>query len=426
LLIIVLLLAPSAYAGEAARHERHLTKGILFLDLKEYPKALEELQAALKEKPDDASANLYYGVALCNTGNDAEGEKYLKKALKLDPASVRANYELGVLYYRRGLYDEARDFFETVKGAEPKTELTGLAEEHLKEIGKQKPLEKNWEVSLTTGIQYDNNVVLEPTSGVTPEGIARKSDWRAVVFLEGRYAFRVRDNVSIVPNYSFYQSMQSVLDDFNTTQHLPGVYIDYVPLRAVTLRLHYNFEYTAVDYRTYVKSHIIQPVVTIAEGQGFYTQLRYRYQRKHFNDTKLFPDNTQRDGFNSLFGVKQYIPVHQMVIVTAGYVYDKDKTDDDAWHYNGNAGELGLIVDFGKGWNTDLSGLYYCKGYKGKYMDTGKRRRDITHSYAVNLTKILNTRWDVIAGYLYEINDSSIKYFDYERQIVSLMVRMKL
>jgi hypothetical protein len=40
-----------ANAGEAGQYERYLTKGILFLDQKEYPRATEELEAAIKDKP---------------------------------------------------------------------------------------------------------------------------------------------------------------------------------------------------------------------------------------------------------------------------------------------------------------------------------------------------------------------------------------
>ncbi|MFZ3136287.1 MAG: hypothetical protein WA126_02720, partial [Thermodesulfovibrionales bacterium] len=54
--------SPDANAGEAGQFERHLTKGILFLDQKEYPKATEELEAAIKDKPEDPLANLYLGI----------------------------------------------------------------------------------------------------------------------------------------------------------------------------------------------------------------------------------------------------------------------------------------------------------------------------------------------------------------------------
>lgn len=429
MLIVFLMCSPvyssEAKAGEAGQYERHLTKGILFLDQKEYPKATEELEAAIKDKPEDPLANLYLGVAYCNTGKEQEGEALLKKALKLDPGSVRANYELGLYYYRRGLNEEARDFFESVQGAGP-GELSELAGSHIKEIDSRKPKVRNWEASITTGIQYDSNVVLEPTGGPVQGGITNKTDWRAIVYLEGKYAFKVRENLSIVPTYTFYQSMQRVLDDFNVQQHLPGVYIDFNPIKNINLRTYYTFEYTTVDYRTYIISHSIQPVMTISEGKGYYTQLRYRYQWRNFNDTKLFPTNTERNGFNSLLGVTQYIPLHRAVLLSLGYAYDKDMTEEDYWHYNGNAGEVGVRADFGRGWTADFTGLYYCKGYKGRDPATEKRRRDITHTYSTNLTKRINTHWDITAGWMYEVNDSNIKVFDYERQIVSLMVRFRL
>jgi hypothetical protein len=425
-IVLSLIFSSPVFAEDTSRYEINLTKGILSLDRKDYPGATEYFQAALKEKPDDSSATLYLGIALYNSGKEQEGEKLLKEALKLDPLSPRANFELGLLYYKRGIYDEAKDFFETVKTQAPKTELSGLAGYYTNEIEKKQTKVKNWSVSLTTGIQYDSNVVLEPSDGALPEGISHKSDWRWVAYLEGKYTFLITDRLSISPTYSFYLSAQRTLDDFNVTQHLPGILMQFSIMRNLFLRVHYTFEYTSVDYQKYLVSHTIYPVVTIAEGKGFFTNLRYRYQRKHFNDTKLFPTNTERDGFNSLLGVTQYIPVHRAVLVSAGYAYDKDMAETDFWLYNGNAVDLGVRTDFGKGWVADLSGQYYCKGYKGKYPGTDRRRRDITHTYSVNLTKSINPKLHITAGWMREVNDSSIKTFDYERDIVSVMVKVQI
>jgi Flp pilus assembly protein TadD len=115
LLLLFLIVSSVAYAEEKATLERSVTKGILALDQQDYEKAVDYFHDAVQEKPDDPSANLYLGIALNNSGNEQEGEYFLKKSLNLDPLSPQTNLELGILYYKKGLYAEARDFFETAK-----------------------------------------------------------------------------------------------------------------------------------------------------------------------------------------------------------------------------------------------------------------------------------------------------------------------
>jgi tetratricopeptide (TPR) repeat protein len=430
-IILSLLFSVPVFAGDTARFEGHLTKGVLSLDQKEYQKAADSFKAALEVKPDDPSATLYLGVALSKSGNEKEAETFLKKAVSLDPQSPRANFELGVLYYQKGNYHEAKDFFETTKALSPKGELSGPADAYIAEIEKsereaKKEGQKNWALGLSVGEQYDSNVILEPSDGALPEGISGKSDWRTVFYLDGRYSPLMKDNFSIDLTYSFYQSLQSKLDDFNVQQHLPGILISYAVMKDVLLRLDYTFEFTTVDYETYLLSHSIQPVITIAEGKGFFTNLRYRFQQKDFRDTNLFETNSQRDGENHLFGITQYIQLHKAVLASIGYAYDRDLAEKDYWRYNGNAGEAYLRFDFGRGWTGDLWGQYYSKNYKGEFPGTERKRRDTTRTFTANLTKSLHPKISITAGYLYERNSSNISFFEYDRDIVTLMVRVQL
>ena len=93
-----------------------------------------------------------------------------------------------MLYYHKGIYSEAKDFFETAKSLSPDGELSGPADAYISEIAKreseaQKEGQKNWALGLSVGEQYDSNVVLKPSDGALAEGISGKSDWRTVFYL---------------------------------------------------------------------------------------------------------------------------------------------------------------------------------------------------------------------------------------------------
>jgi tetratricopeptide (TPR) repeat protein len=426
ILLFFLLVSAAAYAEEQASFERSLTKGILALDRQEYGKAVEYFTAAVKAKPDDPSANLYLGIALNNSGNEREGEKFLKKALKLDPLSPQTNLELGILYYKKGLHAEARDFFETAKSNDTGTDIADLADEYIEDIDQEGMKVKDWALNFTAGGQYDSNVILDSGAGPLPEGISRKSDWRAILFVEGKFTPRLTDQITLGPTYSFYQSLQAELTDFNVQQHLPGVLFDIALGKNVLLKTSYFYEYTKVGNEEYISAHSISPVVSISEGRGFFTVLRYQYQKKDFKDSDMFPNNSERDGFNNLGGISQYVPLSRMCLMGLHYAYDYDSAAEKYWSYSGNAGHVDLRFNLGKSWNLDLYGQYYQKDYKAEYPGTSTKRTDKMATFYANLTKTFASRFDITAGWMYVNNNSNIDVFEYDRNIATLTLRVSL
>lgn len=426
LFLFFLIVSSAAFAEEKATFELSVTKGILALDQQEYEKAVAYFHTALQEKPDDPSANLYLGISLNNSGNEQEGEKFLKKALKLDPLSPQTNLELGIFYYKKGLHAEARDFFETAKNNAPGTDIADLADDYIKDIDQEDVQVKDWALSLTTGGQYDSNVILDSGSGPLPEGISRKSDWRGIIFIEGNFTPRITDQITLGPTYSFYQSLQAELTDFNVQQHLPGFLFDMSLSKNVLFKASYYYEYTKVGNEEYLSAQSISPVVTIAEGNGFFTVLRYQYQDKDFKDSDMFPDNSERDGFNNLAGITQYIPLTRSCLLGLNYTYDYDSAAEKYWSYRGNAGHVDLRFDLGKSWVLDLYGQYYRKDYKADYPGTSTMRVDKMMTFSSNVTKTFASRFDITAGWTYVNNNSNIDVFEYDRNIATLTIRVSL
>ena len=316
-----------------------------------------------------------------------------------------------------------------MKNLSPGTDLSDMAKDYIREIERKekrgKMTEKNWAFSLTGGLQYDSNVILEPSDGVLPQGISRKSDWRGIIYLDAKYTPALTENLSIGPTYSFYQSLHKKLDDFNVQQYLPGLMLNYAISKNLTFRANYMYEYTFVGGQGYLSSHTVLPVLTITEGKGFFTSLSYRYQNKDFKNTPLFETNTERNGSNNLIGITQYILISRATL-SLGYSHDVDTTDTNYWSYKGNSGNLDLRFDLGEKWVLDLSGKYYQKDYKAEYPGTIGKRKDKTTTYSANLTKTLGSNFDITAGWLHENNDSNTDIFEYKRDILTFLMRVHL
>jgi tetratricopeptide (TPR) repeat protein len=416
---VLLFLSSLSFATEAL-YEQHIAKGLSALDTKNYREATAEFQAALREKPDDAAAALYLGISLNNAG-EADAEAALKKALALNPADPRTNLELGILYFKKSNLEEAGDYFENTIKLAPETQLSSSASEYISAI-KKKGIVKRWLLNVSAGGQYDSNVILTPDNGPLPQGISRKSDWRAIIYLKGKYNFITGQRVEASAAYSLYQSLHMKLSDFNVTQNLLEVSGAYAFSPVLTMRGRYSFEYVHVGWDKYNYAHLVSPELVVSEGGGYSTIIEYRYRNNHFIDSDLFSGNSERTGSGNIFGIAQNIPLGSFVLLRAGYAYDMDSTKKDYWDYDGNKGTAEIRWNISKDMLLNLAGEYYKKDYKGASSISSEKRKDSASTINVSATKALSDRFSITAGQLYTKNKSNIGAYDYKRMITSLFV----
>jgi hypothetical protein len=409
-----------------------MKRGISALEATDYSIAIDEFSAALNEKPDDHQALLSLGIALNRSNKKKEAEVYLKKALRGDPLSAMVNLELGLLYEKMGLHAEARDFLTAVVDIAPGTSEASIAQDHLRVLERMPEMKrkKYWSARVTTGVQYDSNVILSPDDSPLPEGISDESDWRFFINLNASYLHPVTRKLRIGPTFSFYQSLHTDIDEFNTRQFKPGIAIQFPSGKRLRLSLDYDYENTSVGNDLYILSHSIMPQVVVLEDRGYFTQLNYRYQDKDFRNTEFFTNNDERDGSNHMIQISQYIPVSRLISLSLSYAYDNDSADMDFWSYNGHKLYAGIRADLGKTLVLDLSGQYYLKDYDDDYPGTDKKREDKTSEFTVSLTKsILKSSfavYDASIGYLYMNNSSNLDFFEYDRHILTLNLKATL
>jgi tetratricopeptide (TPR) repeat protein len=90
----------------------NLDKGIDAVNRGDYLKALDLLKGVSKDKYD---ANLYYGIALFNTGSVKDAEKYIKDAIKQDDERPEAYSVMGEIYSSQKKYGEAASQFDKAR-----------------------------------------------------------------------------------------------------------------------------------------------------------------------------------------------------------------------------------------------------------------------------------------------------------------------
>lgn len=413
--------SPSVSHGTMASYEQRIAKGVAHLETGNYGSAADEFSAAIKERPGDFRATLYLGIALSRSGR-AEAEPTLKRALSMRPEDPRTNLELGIHFFNSSSYDVARSFFEKTARVAPGTEFSDRAGDYLKAMEERGAL-KPWSLTSSIGAQYDSNVVLNGEDNPLPQGISKKSDWRAVVSLKGRYFFVRTGRTEASAGYRLYQSLHTRLSDFNVSQHTADFNATYTLSPSVRISGAYSFEYAFIGGNGYVYAHTLSPAVVIAGGNGFSTLIEYRFAKNNYSNSDLFPDNSDRTGSNNLVGITQTLPLHTMVIAKAGYYYDRDSTRKDTWDYSGNKGFAALQFSPARNLRIDLYGEYYHKDYKG-FQPAGEKRKDKVYTVSVSATKRLSNRYSVTIGELYVRNKSNTPVFDYERAVASLFLNL--
>lgn len=88
--------------------------GRLDLDEQNFKGAVENLSKASAHPPFPDTA-FYLGLAYLKQGPDQEAEKWLKKAIELNPQDSRAEYQLATLYRKEGRQQEASQAFQQSK-----------------------------------------------------------------------------------------------------------------------------------------------------------------------------------------------------------------------------------------------------------------------------------------------------------------------
>lgn len=419
-LLAITLFAMALLANPAlsSAGESELATAIALVKKGQYKKAIPLLRKEVELSPDSPEANFYLGLALNRTTPGKEAESYLKRSLMENPDDPALNYELGLHYFDKDVSDEAGDYFEQVVQVAPDSELALKSREFLLKIEESKQ-EKDWELAISAGGQYDSNVILNGSSMPLPAGYSKKNDWSAIVNLRGTLTPIKTPALDAAISYSFYQSLHASLKSFDITQHLVEVSASHDFSSAVQLKGVYSFEAVLLDDNEYDFAQSLAPSLIMKSGLGT-TTLDYRYRNTSYRNSPLFLTNSDRTGDNHLMGITHIYPVTDSMAALAMYTYDIESTRVSEWDYHGSRVLAGLrsVLPFGL---VGISGEVYWKDYGGidpAFLDT---RHDTQYTASLSLTSTFSARYNVTLSEVYSYNVSNIPEFEYKRSITSLL-----
>jgi tetratricopeptide (TPR) repeat protein len=113
----------SELAERTQNPDAYLLAGSTFLDLNDFERARNNLEAALRLKPGLPHIYTLTGMARDDVGDQAAAETALREALRQDQNDFNANLYLGSILYKRRAMDEAKPYLDRALALNPSSSM---------------------------------------------------------------------------------------------------------------------------------------------------------------------------------------------------------------------------------------------------------------------------------------------------------------
>jgi tetratricopeptide (TPR) repeat protein len=401
--------------------------GILYYQDGQYTDAQKMFDVV--EKVDPARARVYYyqGLIFRQQGKLDKAVKQFEKAAALDAElAPEAHYRAGVAYYHAGNMKAATDALHKVIKMAPESEASRLSHELIEQIQSET---KQLSGSLSAGLQYDDNVILEPRAAALPVGTAyiNGEDVVSVLHLTGHYQGWVTSKTAGEVRYNLYQNLHSEneLKDFDISDHHLNL-TGGRETRHGMLTLDYDIQYTFLRDDRYFFQQGMGPTFSFRGSNDRRTDLSYRFRRHHFyNIAPLFPTNADRNVRRHEVGFVHSIKLKDRGHLTGGYFFEKDiagksPTQDD-WSLHEHRLTSGASLPW-RSWTTAIHLEWALKDFAhpNQLLLHDTRRKDRGWFTSVRFARPLYSNIQGSFQYLYQRNNSNIPFYGYRRNLVGV------
>jgi hypothetical protein len=405
------MLALAAVASE--RSQVLVAKGELAYHRGQPAEARALLEQAVAADPADAVAHLTLGQVLLAAGDRDAAAGAFARAAELDPELKAA---------RRGLL-QAREAapLASTEGERP----SGTVGEIGRIASVRSEVARRWGLTLTTGLQYDSNVTLEPHNQAAA-GLGDKDDGAFVLSGGGHFDVVSRPDLLFRLEYDLYQTLHFDLDDYDfRSQRIQGT-VSHAVHPGVWVGLQGGYNHYTLGPHSYLGEPFVMPFLSVLEGGWGLTQVNYRH-----GDSTYFssPFNGVRDGPSESAGIRQDVFLPSNRYVTGGYQFtNEDPSSSSGDDYQSNGNELYIGGGLPLLWAVYLDVQYLYRnedyGHRNSFVGFRKSRQDDGHFFYAGVSRPILPHVSVAVVYYGTINDSNVPVFDYQRHVVGTLLQV--
>jgi len=426
--------------------------GITFKQIKDYRQAEIHLRDAVKLTPPVKDAYLELAEVLYTTDNLSEARNWIakteqegikpaytsflkgliflkegstneaidafNKAKALDTSlSQSADFQIALAQIKKQRFDDAKKSLQTLQTIDPTSDLASFAKEYEKSLSRSLVMYKPWQFRAGVAYQYDDNVILKPSSGIAGVDVSGEKDSSIVGTFNVFYRPLLSEPYFLTCMYDLYTNTYFNLNTYNifsqTLSVTPGVNI-----KNGSLSFPVSYAYILVHERGYMGLFTARPTVQIAIQPEHIAQFSIGYDKRDLFDSPI-DDDENRDGgiFNLSAG---YIHPYKegKGIFSLLYEYSNDDTEGKNWANVGNRFSLSLLIpELTRRINLILSGDIFLQDYKNTNTVFDKDREDKTYTASATVLLQILQGLNLNLQYTYVRADSNIAVYDYDRNI---------
>jgi tetratricopeptide (TPR) repeat protein len=425
--------------------EVYLELAEVYYELGELQNAMDVLMKAERESVRPGQTAYMKGLVLLAMNKNIEAVESFQKAGELSPELSQAvDYQMGLAYLNDDQLDKSEQLFNNVIQADPDSDMSAFSRNYIAEIEKKKRDQAPWRFYLGLHFQYDDNVILSPSSDVAASEITDEDDYREVLTGGIEYFPEIEGPLDFNAHYSLYISNYHDLSEFDVNSHSLALVPGYEINNVSKADLAFSFGYSWVDYDKYLATAAISPTYTHVLSNDSTLQTYVSYKRKDFLQSPPAPEEDRDADEYSLnfnwfyfFGQKigTLVPFTAQFDLSSfsqsdGYVnlfYKVSKNDADGinWDYFGSRFIVTTLFPLHEKVKLRISGDGDYRDYDNTHTFFNKERRDIRYGLSALLFYRFAKNFNLQLLYVYDRQDSNVTIYDYTRNIYSIGIEWR-
>ena len=316
---------------EPASEEAYLHLGNSYFELGSYDAAADAFRHVLKINPSHSTALFYLGLSLTQQKKYAESIPYFEKAGALDSDFKQLSlFYIGEAQSELGNLEEASETWRQAIKVNPSTDIarkTGVLVKKLTQGKSTKP----WALSMSAGMEYDDNVT------VSLQDLATGEDDFAYIFeFSGEYNFLETKKFELQAGYDLYQSLYHDLSEFDLQSHIFSLGGSY-KFEKFDADVFTSYNRATLGGKDFMELYSIAPQIGFFPSERWFALIGYSYEDSHF-----FTDPA-RDGKSHSVGMDHFVFFMQgKSYLLFSYRFEDKNTRGDEFTYDGHFATLGV------------------------------------------------------------------------------------
>ncbi len=387
--------------------------GVALYGQKRYDDALKEFLAIYQAAPQKDNLGHYIGLCYYQKRDYETAVNYFRRNVSPDVRTRQVNqYYLGLALRETGREAEAIDELTEAVKIEPAAPIVGAAQQLLTAIREQSGA-KRLRLQVTLNSHYDTNTAGEHIPKASGGNLFNaRADY--TLYRSGPWESSV--------NYSLLQTLNYHKHHFDLNDNQVGANVNYKSALAgmpTATGLQLSNDILLLGGRKYLQRPTATFSYTLQENLSNFTTALFRPQYKDFF---LRGVSEKRDALNHLVGVAHYVRFgggqHQ---VSFGYHFDNEDASSPDWSYVGHKAIASLLLSLPWGLQGTANAEYHARTY-GKQRIIGGSRRDDEAILLTSVAKDIAPNLTLTLQHLWDRNYTKIPIFDTTRHVAALGV----